>query len=79
MSNVTVGRIEIPFGIARNPMSTKPLPCAQRMRLWMFPIEPYNGQNSFWPVATDTVVLSLPSMTGTNIAPWFAGVSARIS
>ena len=70
---------KLPFGIARNAIRTKPAPCARRMLLWMLPTEPYSGQNSLSPVPTETVVLSLPSITGTNIAPSFAGDSAIMS
>jgi len=35
----------------------------------MLPIERYTGQYSLFPVATETVVLSLPRMMGTNVAP----------
>jgi hypothetical protein len=45
----------------------------------MLPIDPYKGQNSLLPVPTETVVLSLPKIIETNIAPWFSGSSARIS
>jgi len=36
------------------------------------------GQYSVWPVATETVVLSLPMITGTKTAPSASVISADI-
>lgn len=46
-----------------------PFPCPRRAVFVMFPGDTYTGWYSWWPVATETVVLSLPQITGTNIAP----------
>ena len=67
------------FGIDRKPTRTRPDPCARLILLWMLPIEAYRGQYSMWPVATETVVLSLPRTMGTNKAPCVEGSSEIIS
>jgi hypothetical protein len=45
----------------------------------MFPIDRYTGWKSFWPVATETVVLSDPRMIGINMEPWVDGSLAMVS
>ena len=67
------------LGIARKPRRTRPFLCARRALLWMFPMERYTGQYSVCPVATETVVLSLPRMMGTSMDPCVMGSSAIIS
>ena len=58
------------FGIAKKPSKTRPFRWARQVVLWIFLIDRYIGQYSLLPVATETVVLLLPRMMGTNIAPW---------
>ncbi len=47
--------------------------------LWTNPINMYNGWYSTWPVATDTVVLSLPRIIGQYTAPLVLGSALYIS
>lgn len=42
-------------------------------------MDKYTGQYSLLPVPTETVVLSLPKMTGMTIAPCVFGSSAMVS
>lgn len=65
----------IPLGVDKNAITTTPFLCPRRAPLWIFPIDRYTGQYSLSPVATDTVVLSLPRMSGTKKAPWVSGSS----
>lgn len=60
----------LPFGMGKNPIKTSASLWARRRWLWTFPTERYTGWYSCCPVATETVVLSLPSITGMKIAPW---------
>ena len=57
------------FGIGRNATGSKAFPCALRAILVKLPGDIYTGWYSWCPVATETVVLSLPTTTGTNMAP----------
>ena len=52
--------------MANRPTSMTPLQCAHWVLLWMFLMDMYNGQYLFWPVATETVILLLPKITGIN-------------
>ena len=52
---------------------TMPFQCACQVLLRMFPIDMYTGQYWLWPVAMETVVLSLPSIIGTNMDPCVSG------
>lgn len=63
-------RDTVPFGIGRKAHGRNPMPCARCVGLSTLPGPIYNGWNSWWPVATDATVLSLPAMTLTSIAPW---------
>jgi hypothetical protein len=67
------------FGMGRNATGSTELPCARRATFVIFPGDIYTGWNSWWPVATDTVVLSLPATMGTNMEPWVVGSDAMIS
>jgi hypothetical protein len=58
------------FGMGRNATGITALPCPRRAVFEIFPADAYTGWYSWWPVATDTVVLSLPEKTGTNIEPY---------
>ena len=49
-----------------------PEPWERRAMFEMFAAPTYTGWNFWWPVATETVVLSLPPMTGTKKAPCVA-------
>jgi hypothetical protein len=57
------------FGMGRKATGTTPFPCPRRAVFVMFPSDAYTGWYSWPPVPTDTVVLSLPAMMGTNIDP----------
>jgi hypothetical protein len=71
--NVVNVRKTIPFGMGRKAHGRIPLPWARLAGLSTFPGLIYTGWNSWWPVATDATVLSLPATTLTNMAPWFNG------
>ena len=53
--------------MARKPIGTMALRCAQWTGFHTFPIEKYNGWYLMSPVLTVTVVLSLPRMMVTNM------------
>ena len=57
------------FVIGRKATRTTPFPCPHQAVFVMFPSDAYTGWYSWPPVATDTIVLSLPAMIGTNIDP----------
>lgn len=61
--------LNIPFGIERKATGRTEFPCPQRAVFVRFPGEMYTGWYSWWLVATETVVLSLPAITGTSIDP----------
>jgi len=67
------------LGIGRNATGSRALLWALQATLVRFPGDIYTGWYSWWPVATDTVVLSLPATMGTNIAPWVNSSSAILS
>ena len=64
------------WGIGSIAPGRIPIPCARCDVLWMFPAPKYTGWYSWWPVATETVVLSLLPITPTNMAPCVFGSSA---
>ena len=66
-------RVHLLFRINKKPMTaTAPL-CAWRTWLRTLPIDKYKGQYSVWPVATETTILSLLRITGTNSDPCVEG------
>ena len=67
------------FGMAKKPISTRASRWARRTEFLTFPGERYNGWNSFWPVAFEANVLSLPRSNGTTIDPWVSGSSLMAS
>jgi hypothetical protein len=67
------------FGIGSNATGSSPRARERRIVLVILPAPLYTGWNSWWPVATETVVLSLPARIGTSIAPQADGFWLMIS
>ncbi len=63
----------IPFGIGRKAHGKSPIPCAHWVGLSTFAGPTYTRWDSWWPVATDATVLSLPATMPTSIVPWVDG------